>query len=101
MGKLNKAIEDERAAGNLDELRDMISIGVHFDCEVTRAKHVVGQAFCGALPVGRSKVKNDSLWAPLASLVLDGIYEATFWAHVLYMARFRVAKGLEPRPLYL
>mmetsp|Transcript_70186 Transcript_70186/g.217056 ORF Transcript_70186/g.217056 Transcript_70186/m.217056 type:complete len:383 (+) Transcript_70186:51-1199(+) len=94
--KLAAMADDE-----LSKARDSIRIGVHFDCEVTRAGHLVAQAFCGAIPVGRSAVKDTKLWQPLAELVLEAVYEATLWSHVLYTARFRAAKALPPRPLYL
>ena len=69
----------------LNTLRDLLRIGLHWDVEVTDAKtpgiHVT-QAFCSALPVAYSQV-NFALWKPLASLVLEAAYEATLWAGVL------------------
>jgi len=83
------------------EARDLIAVGLHFDCEVTLARHCVAQVFCSALPVSRSKVQCRALWQPLAELVLEAVYEATLWAHVVYTARFRTANGLPARPVFL
>jgi len=74
---------------------------LHFDCEVTLARHCVAQVFCSAIPVSHSKVKCHDLWQPLAVLVLEAVYEATLWAHVVYTARFRTARGLSAQPVFL
>ena len=60
-----------------DELR----IGVHYDTEVTLegADHLVSQAYCSALPIAYSPVSADEV-EPLARLVLNSSYEATFAA---------------------
>lgn len=66
----------------LDVLRARLRIGVHAGVEVTDADPpcpVVSQAFCSALPVAYTRVPA-ALWAPFASLVLEGAYEATLLA---------------------
>src|SRR5829696_7150314 len=75
---------------DLDDLRAKLSIGVHWDVEVTDARSEprphVSQAFCSALPVAYSSVRSE-LWRPFASLVLEAAYEATLWAAVLNAQR--------------
>jgi hypothetical protein len=70
----------------LDTLRGKLRIGIHRDVEVTDAagehRPLVSQAFCSALPVRYTSV-SPVHWKPLASLVLEGAYEATMWAAVL------------------
>jgi hypothetical protein len=70
-------------ADRLDSLRARLRIGVHADVEVTDVDDhpgpVVSQAFCSALPVAYTRVP-PALWAPFASLVLEGAYEATLLA---------------------
>jgi len=71
-------------ARGVDELRDLIRIGIHRDVQVTDADAVqlVSQAFCSALPVSYSNIPAPR-WKPFAALVLEGAYEATVWAAVL------------------
>lgn len=68
----------------IDELRALIRIGIHWSTEVTSAGagHVVSQAFCSALPIGYSTHSVDA-WEPFARLVLEAAYEAVFCAAVL------------------
>ena len=68
-----------------DALRDRLRVGVHWGVQVTsgaRADQLVSQAFCAALPVSYTSVPSRR-WAPFATLVLEGAYEATLWAAVL------------------
>ena len=68
-----------------DALRDRLRVGVHWGVQVTagaRADQLVSQAFCAALPVSYTSVPSHR-WAPFATLVLEGAYEATLWAAVL------------------
>lgn len=64
----------------LDQLRGLVRIGLHWDVQVTdTAKtppYFVSQAFCSALPVAYSS-HPAALWAPIGRLVLDAFYEAT------------------------
>jgi len=73
----------------LERLRGKLSVGLHWDVEVTDAvgeKPVVSQALCSALPVAYAAVPAP-FWKPLASLVLEAAYEATMWAAVLNAQR--------------
>lgn len=78
------------SAGQVDALRDLLRIGLHWDVEVTDARDeprpVVSQVFCSALPVAYSGIPSRH-WRAFASLVLEGAYEATMWAAVLNAAR--------------
>lgn len=80
------AISDHIAtlrADEIDVLRGMLSIGVHWDVEVTDGLNgpgrLVTQAFCSALPVACTKVDSRH-WRVFASLILEAAYEATMWA---------------------
>ena len=69
----------------LESLRGKLCIGIHGDVEVTdaaeKARPLVSQAFCSALPVQYTFVA-PSQWESFASLVLEASYEATMWAAV-------------------
>lgn len=71
-----------------ESLAGKLRIGVQRDTEVTihEAGHLVTQAFCSAVPVAYSELP-DSLWEPLARLVLDASYEATLHAALLNTIR--------------
>jgi hypothetical protein len=76
----------------LDQLRALVRIGLHWDVQVTDTTKAppqyVSQASCSALPVAYSSHPT-LLWAPLARLVLDAFYEATLLAGVLNHGRGR------------
>jgi hypothetical protein len=78
------------SAAQVDALRDQLRIGLHWDVEVTDARHeprpVVSQAFCSALPVAYTGIPARH-WRAFATLVLEGAYEATLWAAALNAAR--------------
>lgn len=82
----------QRSAEQLDELRDAVRIGVHYNTQVTSAgaplDQYVGQAFCSACSVGYSTTSDPVLWQPLGQLVLEAAYEATLWAAVLQYQRY-------------
>jgi hypothetical protein len=71
-----------------DELAGLLRIGVQADSEVTwhDAGHSVTQVFCSALPMAYAG-GSPRLWEPLARLVLDAAYEATFATAVRSAAR--------------
>ena len=88
------AVVDRRLAASapveIDRLRDLLRIGLHWRVEVTDAPSphpVVSQAFCSALPVSYSGLRDHALWRAFATLVLEGAYEATLWAAVLNARR--------------
>ena len=72
----------------LFQLGTLLRIGVQWDAEVTSADHggLVSQAYCSALPLGYSAVSKQA-WEPLARLVLEATYRATFAAGVMNAAR--------------
>lgn len=78
-GRLKTATESE-----LDQLRQLLRIGVQSNTEVTISaeRHLVTQAYCSALPVGYSEHPRE-LWEEFAKLVLDASYEATLCAAIL------------------
>lgn len=77
-------------ANELDQLRSLLRIGLHWDVEVTDSdgptRPIVSQAYCSALPVRYTSVP-PRLWQPFAELVLEAAYEATLWAAVLNARR--------------
>ena len=77
---------------DLDVVRASLRIGLHADVEVTDSEQeprpLVSQAFCSAMPVSYSGVQ-PMLWRPLAQLILEAAYEATFHAAVTNAARGR------------
>ena len=73
-----------------DALRDLLRVGLHWDVQVTAASATdmfVSQAFCSALPVSYTSIPAEH-WNAFARLVLEGAYEATFWAAVINAQRF-------------
>ncbi|KAF4675873.1 hypothetical protein FOL47_007114 [Perkinsus chesapeaki] len=64
----------------VDNLRASIAVGVQADTQVTTIKdrlQTVTQVYCFALPVAYVHGIAQSDWEPLATLVLDSIYEST------------------------
>jgi hypothetical protein len=83
--KLRAASEAE-----LDEVRRLLRIGVHWDVEVTASPKPcprVSQAFCSALPIGYWEDVHPAKAKAFATLVLDATYEATLLAAMLSAAR--------------
>ena len=80
-------------AAQIDVLRGLLRIGVHWDVEVTDADALprprVSQVFCSALPVSYndSRGTRGAHWKPLAALVLEAAYEATLWSAVINAQR--------------
>lgn len=77
------------SAGQLDQLRGLLRIGLQWDVDVTEAPapgQRVSQAFCSALPVAYSDVAPQQ-WQRFATLVLEAAYEATLLAAVLNRER--------------
>ena len=86
IGEYLDALDEQKR----DTLRGKLSIGVHWDVEVTDAlgedRPRVSQAFCSALPVAYTRIAS-SHWQPFATLILEAAYEATMWAAVLNARR--------------
>lgn len=78
---LSTASQDE-----LDSLRSLLRIGLHWGVEVTAVGPGQGQrlsqAFCSALPVAYSRIPPGH-WEPFARLVLEASYEATLLAAII------------------
>lgn len=72
----------------LDTIRQALQIGMQWDTQVTLddASHIVSQAYCSAMPVAYTRHPL-TLWAPLASLVLEAAYEATICAAIVNFDR--------------
>lgn len=89
-----RALADALAEADLDDLRDALRIGLQTGVEVTFARRfepperrqLVSQAFCSALSCGGAS-GGLALWRPIATLVLDGVYEATLLAAILDATR--------------
>jgi hypothetical protein len=76
-------------ASEVDELRDLLRVGVHSGVQVTDVQHAdlaVSQTFCSALPVAYSSITAER-WKSFAVLVLEAAYEATLWAAVINARR--------------
>jgi hypothetical protein len=64
-------------------LKGLLKIGLQWNTEVTLSeeKQLVTQAYCSALPISYAKPKLPTeLWEKFARLILEGTYEATFYA---------------------
>jgi hypothetical protein len=81
--QINKIIHSGTEA-DIDNLRELLRIGVQWNTEVTlnHAHHTVAQAYCSALPVAYSQPTAE-LWGDFATLVLEASYEATICAGIL------------------
>lgn len=62
-----------------DDLRSRLKVGVQRDTEVTlnSCGNILTQVYCSALPIAYCRVALEE-WEPLARLVLEAAYEATF-----------------------
>ena len=81
---------DRLDAGQVNELRGHLQIGIHWNAEVTDHSVVEGrtvsQAFCSALPVSYTDIPARH-WKPFATLVLEAAYEATLLVATLNAQR--------------
>lgn len=96
--RLNQALAkfEEKGADGLQQLRDLLRIGVHQDVQVTSSnwgrnliedrKILITQVFGSACSVSYSR-NPGLLWAPFARLVLEASYEATLYAALENAAR--------------
>ncbi|MCL4744604.1 MAG: hypothetical protein KJZ83_04225 [Burkholderiaceae bacterium] len=79
------AVLASSSPAEIDRLRGLLRIGLHWDVEVTalpEPRHRVSQAFCSALPISYTSVPADR-WKAFATLVLEATYEATLCAALL------------------
>ena len=71
---------------DLDQYRQLLKIGVHWDVQVTTSlenqQPIVTQVFCSALPVAYNKAKPSS-WSRIAQLILEASYEATLLTSII------------------
>ena len=67
-----------------DQLRSRLRIGLHWDVETThpQAGHLVSQAYCSALPLGGYQQAENTEWRQFATIILEGLYEATLLAAI-------------------
>ena len=78
--QITKQIEGLTPA-EYEQLKGKLSIGLQIDTEVTISahQHTVTQAYCSALPIGYSDIATNQ-WETFARLILEGLYESTFYA---------------------
>ncbi len=71
-----------------DELKSKLKIGLQWNTEVTVVEggQLVSQAYCSALPVRYSQIEAH-YWEPFARLVLEALYEATFYAALINLEK--------------
>ena len=71
-----------------DELKAKLKIGLQWNTEVTLSGEgqLVSQAYCSALPVRYSQIKAH-IWEPFARLILEALYEATFYAALINLEK--------------
>jgi hypothetical protein len=71
-------------ANAIDQIRERLKVGIQADTQVTldNCQHTVTQVYCSALPVAYSSLVEEA-WEPLAKLILEAAYEATFLAAIL------------------
>jgi hypothetical protein len=83
IGEINKLISSY-SDSELDDLRSMLKIGIHWDTQVTLngCMHNVTQAFCSALPVTYSSLEPSKMKI-FSKLILDSSYECLFASAVL------------------
>ena len=77
---LNRRLQAEE--GLPDAVRDAFRVGVHWDTQVavgrtpsSKQPQHVAQVFCSAIPVTYARLVSPAVWAPLAKLTLDALYE--------------------------
>ena len=87
LAEINQKLQSLDAAA-LDEVRESLQIGVHWNTQVTLdgVSHTVSQAYCSAMPVAYTGYSPKE-WKPFASLILEAAYEATICAAILNKAR--------------
>lgn len=71
-------------ANSIDQIRCRLKIGIQASTQVTlnESQHLVTQIYCSALPVAYTDLAEEA-WEPLARIILEGAYEATFWGALM------------------
>jgi hypothetical protein len=71
-------------ASAVDRIRSRLKIGIQSNTQVTlnESQHLVTQIYCSALPVAYTDLA-EAAWEPLARIILEGAYEATFWSALM------------------
>jgi len=85
--KINKQLA-KLTSKDRDNLKSKLKIGLQWNTEVTLSGdgQVVSQAYCSALPVRYSQIEAH-YWEPFARLVLEALYEATFYAALINLEK--------------
>ena len=75
--KLSQMSDDD-----LENLKGKLKVGVQWETEVTTAnsQQIVTQVYCSALPIGYHSYINKSSFKNFAKLILEALYDATFFA---------------------
>lgn len=80
-----KKIDDRISKMNHDErdfLKGKLKVSIQWNSEVTIAnpEQLVTQVYCSALPIGYVNYIPGYLWENFAKIILEALYEATFYA---------------------
>ncbi|CAB9496928.1 expressed unknown protein [Seminavis robusta] len=97
---VNDLLEREPAVA--DEMIRRLRIGVQQDCQVTDdadSVRLVTQTYNSAISISYSLLSTKR-WEPVAKVVLNGTYKATFLVGVLEYLR-AIEEGREPQPIFL
>lgn len=85
--KINKQL-GQLTPSERDDLKSNLKIGLQWNTEVTIGGdgQLVSQAYCSALPVRYSQIESH-YWEPFARLVLEALYEATFYGALINLEK--------------
>ena len=85
--KINKHLDGLNPMEH-DELKAKLKIGLQWNNEVTLSGEgqLVSQAYCSALPVRYSQIEAH-YWEPFARLILEALYEATFYTALINLEK--------------
>lgn len=80
---INKLLSN-LTSNEYENLKNKLKIGIQWDTEVTitEQNQIVSQAYCSALPVSYTSIEFYH-WEKFARLILEGTYEATFYAGLI------------------
>lgn len=76
--RINEKLE-RMSVQERDKVRSLLKVAVQRDTEVTHTScgNIVTQVYCSALPIAYCRAAQEA-WEPLARLILEAAYEATF-----------------------